>query len=106
MRTGTINPRVLIALTQTREVQQQTRAVAREIQRRARRMAPRRTGALRRSIRVERERDPATKAIEFWVGWDKRIAWYGALVELGTEDTRARPHLRPAADEINREGNA
>jgi HK97 gp10 family phage protein len=104
VRIGQVDRRVIAALTQTREVQTQMRAVANEVRKRARQKAPKRTGRLRRSIRVERERDIHTKEIEFRVGWDKSIAWYGAMVELGTERTRARPHLRPAADEINNEG--
>ena len=105
MKSGPINPRVLIAVTQTREVQQQTRRIANEIRKRARRKAPKRTGRLRRSRWVERERDPETKAIEFWVGWKKSVAWYGGIVEMGSEKQPARPHLRPAADEVQREGN-
>lgn len=93
---------VIAALTQTPEVKRQVRAVAVEVRRLARQKAPVRTGALRRSIRVENVYDRETGRVEYRVGWDKRIAWYGGLVELGTEDTPARPHLRPAADEINR----
>jgi HK97 gp10 family phage protein len=82
-------------------VKKQVRAVAAEIRKIARQKAPKETGALRRGIRVENVYDRETGMVEYHVGWDKRTAFYGALVELGTEDTPARPHLRPAADEIN-----
>lgn len=99
LRVGKIRPNVVKALTQVPEIKRQVRAVAREVQVLARQKAPKRTGALRRSIKVDNvyERGYVTHR----VGWDKRIAFYGPLVELGTEDTAAQPHLRPAADEIN-----
>lgn len=102
MRHSRIRPEVIAALTQTREVKQQVRRVAAAIRDDARRLAPKRTGALRRSIKVENVYDPATGKVEYRVGWDKRIAFYGPLLELGTEDTAARPHLRPAADKFRR----
>jgi HK97 gp10 family phage protein len=98
MRHGPIRREVIAALTQTPTVKRQVRAVAAAIRDDARRLAPRRTGALRRSIKVENVYDPTTGRVEYRVGWDKRIAHYGGLVELGTEDTPARPHLRPAAE--------
>lgn len=98
MRYGPIRREVIAALTQTPTVKRQVRAVAATIRDDARRMAPRRTGALRRSLRVENVYDPRTGMVEYRVGWDKRIAFYGPLVELGTEDSPAQPHLRPAAD--------
>ena len=53
---------------------------------------------MRRSIRVDNVLDPQTGEVIHRVGWDKRIAYYGPLVEGGTEDTRPRPHLLPAAE--------
>lgn len=91
-----IRPEVLAALSQLPEVTKQTRAVANAIRRDARRLAPKRTGNLRRHIRVERRYDKATRMVTYVVGWDAQ-AWYGFLVEAGTEHSRPRPHLVPAA---------
>lgn len=91
-----IRPEVLAALSQLPEVSKQTRAVANAIRRDARALAPKRTGNLRRHIRVERRLNRATREVSYAVGWDRK-AWYGWIVERGTERTRARPHLIPAA---------
>jgi HK97 gp10 family phage protein len=91
-----IRPEVLAALSQLPEVTKQTRAVANAIRRDARRLAPKRTGNLRRHIRVERRYDPATRTVAYGVGWDAQ-AWYGWIVESGSEHSRPRPHLVPAA---------
>lgn len=101
MRIGPLRPEVIAAVTQAPSVKKQVRAVANEVRKIAREKAPRETGALKRSIKVENFYDSGTGMVEYRVGWDKRTAFYGPLVELGTEDTPARPHLRPAADEIN-----
>ena len=101
MRVGPLRPEVIAAVTQAPSVKKQVRAVANEIRKIARQKAPKETGALRRGIQVENSYDRETGLVEYHVGWNKYTAWYGALVELGTEDTPARPHLRPAADEIN-----
>lgn len=98
MRTsGRVRPEVLAALSQTREVKAQVRAVANEIRKDARRRAPKVTGALRRGLQVVNYYDPETGMVEYHVGWSRGTAWYGLLVEMGTEDTAAQPHLRPAA---------
>lgn len=91
-----LRPDVLAALSQTPEVARQVRQVANAIRRDARRLAPRRTGTLRRGIAVERVYDRETGQVVFLVGWSKR-AWYGWMVEAGTEDTPPAPHLVPAA---------
>jgi HK97 gp10 family phage protein len=101
MRVGRIRPEVIAAVTQAPSVKKQVRTVANEIRKIARQKAPKETGALRRGIQVENVYDKQTGMVEYHVGWNRYTAWYGALVELGTEDTPARPHLRPAADEIN-----
>ena len=101
MRVGPLRPEVIAAVTQAPSVKRQVRLVANEIRKIARQKAPKETGALRRGIQVENVYDRQTGLVEYHVGWNKYTAWYGALVELGTEDTPARPHLRPAADEIN-----
>lgn len=101
MRVGRLRDEVIAAVTQAPSVKKQVRAVAAEVRKLARQKAPKETGALRRSIQVENFYDRETGMVEYRVGWNKRIAHYGGLIELGTEDTPARPHLRPAADEIN-----
>ncbi|MFI5833216.1 HK97 gp10 family phage protein [Micromonospora sp. NPDC051300] len=93
-----IRPEVLAALSQVPEVQKQVRHVANAIRRDAGRLAPKRSkkGTLRRNIEVERVYDPVTRRVSYLVGWGQK-AWYGWLVEAGTEDALPRPHLVPAA---------
>lgn len=91
-----IRPNVLRALSQVPEVTKQVREEAREIARDARKLAPRRTGNLARNITVERVYDKSARTVSYIVGWGPK-AWYGWLVEAGTEDTIARPHIVPAA---------
>lgn len=91
-----LRPEVLAALSQVPEVAKQVRAVANGIRRDARRLAPKETGNLRRGMQVERVYDAKTRRVTFLVGWGGR-AWYGWMVESGTEDTPPRPHLVPAA---------
>jgi HK97 gp10 family phage protein len=91
-----IRREVLAALTQVKEVKAQTREVAMAIRKDARALAPRRTGNLRRGIRIQQVYDRRTRAVSYIVGWDKS-AWYGRLVEFGTEHSQPRPHLVPAA---------
>jgi HK97 gp10 family phage protein len=99
LRIGRIRRNAIEALTQVPEVKRQVRTVAREVQKLAKSNAVRQSGLMRRSIRVESAFD---RGIAFYrVGWDTRVAFWGPLVELGTDDTPAQPHLRPAADEIN-----
>jgi HK97 gp10 family phage protein len=78
------------------QVVDQMRRTAQDIQRDARRLAPRRTGLLRRNIQIEQVFDETTQTPVFLVGWGPK-AWYGRLVEFGTEHSTARPHLVPAA---------
>lgn len=101
MEHGPFRPEVLAAISQAPSVKRQVRAAAVEIRKEARRRVPRDTGNLARAIVVENVYDPETGLVEYRVGWRKRDGFYGPLVELGTEDTPARPHLRPAADLIN-----
>lgn len=101
MQLGRIRPEAITALTRVPEIKRQVRAVAAAIRDDARAHAPRDTGALRRSIKVDNVLDDQGRVV-YRVGWDKRIAYYGPMVEGGTEDTRARPHLKPAAEKYNR----
>lgn len=87
---------VLAALSQLPQVSRQMGEVADAIQRDARQLAPKRTGNLSRHIRVERRYDRATREVTYAVGWDNE-AWYGWMVENGTEHSAPRPHLVPAA---------
>ena len=91
-----IRPEVLAALSQVPEVSKQVRQVANAIRRDARQLAPRRTGTLKRNIAVERVFDEKTRSVSFIVGWAPK-AFYGWLVEAGSEDTVPHPHLVPAA---------
>jgi HK97 gp10 family phage protein len=91
-----IRREVLAALSQVPEVAAQSREVANAIRRDARALAPVRSGNLRRNIQVERVYDKATGRVEYAVGWGPK-AWYGWLVEAGTEHSAPRPHLVPAA---------
>jgi HK97 gp10 family phage protein len=100
MKIGKISPQALAALSQVPEVKKQVRAVAAEIRDEARRLAPKETGTLRRSIKVINVYDKDTKNVEYRVGWDKDVAFYGPMIEFGTEDTPPQPHLRPAADKF------
>ena len=69
--------------------------VAAVIARDAARLAPVRTGNLRRNITVERER--VGGVWHYLVGWAP-AAYYGRYVEFGGErNRRPRPHLVPAA---------
>lgn len=90
------DPRALREIANSPEVQAVARQLAKDIQRDARRLAPKRSGNLRRNIKVEEITDLETGIEGFAVGWDDR-GWYGPMVENGTEDTQPRPHLIPAA---------
>jgi HK97 gp10 family phage protein len=88
---------VLIALSQVPEVLKETREKAADIARDARRLAPKRTGNLRRrGIGIERMKDEKTGQTIYGVGWTP-AGFYGWMVEAGTEHSPPRPHLVPAA---------
>lgn len=92
--------RTLVEIANSDEVQQELLKLAKDIQRDARRLAPKETGRLRRGIAVEEITDLATGIEGYAVGWNDR-AFYGWLVEGGHEDGNEpvppRPHLIPAA---------
>lgn len=98
MQLGPIDRRVIAALSRTPQIKKQLRLVANEIRKEARRLAPKDTGALKRGIGVDNVLGENGQA-EFRVGWTGS-AFYGGLLELGTEDTPPRPHLRPAAIKV------
>jgi HK97 gp10 family phage protein len=91
MRVGRINEQAIRDLARAQEVDASLRAGANRVLAEARREAPVRTGRLRRSLTVVKVGN------EYRVGWNPAIAPYGPLVEGGTNDTRAQPHLVPAA---------
>ena len=88
--------KALRELANSEQVQKECRALANDIRRDARALAPKRTGNLARHIEVEPITDLDTGIEGFAVGWGDK-AWYGQMVEQGTEKTTARPHLVPAA---------
>ena len=100
MEVGRLRPEVLQALTRTPVVKKQMRLVAGEIRKEARILAQgsRDSGNLIRSIAVDNVLNDEG-LVEFRVGWAKR-GFYGSLVELGTVDTPAQPHLRPSAIKV------
>lgn len=83
-------------LANSEQVQKECRALAKDIQRDARLLAPEKTGNLRRHIEIEEITDLDTGVEGFAVGWGDK-AFYGQMVEQGTEKTRPQPHLVPAA---------
>src|SRR4051794_25378099 len=92
---GRSDPRELRNIANSPEVQDVAHEQAKDIQRDARRLAPRRTGNLRRHIEVEKI--VTDQALEGWaIGWGDR-AFYGPFVEDGGERRAPRPHLVPAA---------
>lgn len=96
LRPGRIRPDVLAALTRVPEVAKQVRQGANAIRRDARKLAPKVTGNLRKSLSVERVYDKETRTVSYIVGWSPQ-GWYGWMVETGTEDVAPQPHLVPAA---------
>jgi HK97 gp10 family phage protein len=90
------DPKALRDIANSPEVQAVARDLAEAVKKDARRLAPKRTGNLRRHIVVEEITDLETGVEGFAVGWDDK-GWYGWLVETGTEDTAPKPHLVPAA---------
>lgn len=98
MRIDRINNKAVADLADAPSVVRQEGTVADQILAGARRLAPVLTGALLRSLTIEKV--PGVGEIEFRIGWDRTIASYGPLVEFGTEDTPAQPHLRPGANGV------
>jgi HK97 gp10 family phage protein len=95
VRIGQIRPDVVKALAQTAAVRSQGRRVAAAIRDEARRRAPKRTGALRKSIKVTAHRGSDTGGIPYHT---VDAIWYAGFVEFGTINAAAKPFLRPAAD--------
>jgi HK97 gp10 family phage protein len=86
---------LLRALSRTPEVKTAVRKRAEAIAADARRLAPVQSGRLREAITVEDASEGGD--VKYRVGWDTDVAFYGWMVEAGTIDTPAQPHLRPAA---------
>lgn len=90
------DPRALRDIANMPGPQAEALALARAIQKDARRLAPKRDGNLRRNIKVEETTDLNTGIEGYAVGWDDK-AFYGPFVESGTTRSRPFPHLIPAA---------
>lgn len=90
------DPRALHEIANSDEVQRELHKLAKDIQRDARRLVPKRSRNLSRHIEVEEITDLDTGIEGYAVGWGDK-GWYGMMVELGTEDTDPQPHLVPAA---------
>jgi HK97 gp10 family phage protein len=90
------DPDALRDIANSPEVQAEARDLAKDIQRDARRLAPRRRGNLARHIEVEEITDLTTGIEGYAVGWGDK-AFYGPFVEDGGEGRTPRPHLVPAA---------
>lgn len=91
---GRISRTTLAELLRQKGIARQVEEGANRVRDTARGLAPVRTGTLRNSIQTERHTD-ASGEVAYRVGWDS-TADYGFFVEVGTEDTPAQPHLRPA----------
>jgi HK97 gp10 family phage protein len=74
------------------------RAGSRIIVKEAKRLCPKRTGALRRSIGAVRGRTNKQDERSMLVGFKKPGRRYAHLVEFGTVHSAAKPFLRPALD--------
>ena len=74
-------------------VQKSTLQAAKEVEATAKRLAPKATGELRNSIRAVKSKFKDGGAIII-SGNDK--AFYAHMVEYGTVNMSAKPHLRPA----------
>jgi len=100
MSSPAVQSAILATLSRDKAVTGEVAKSSRLVRDEARRRAPRRTGDLRRSLKSQRYYNPRTRQVEYRVGWDRSIAFYGWMVEAGTEHSAAQPHLRPAADQF------
>lgn len=88
--------RALRELANSPQAQDEAREQALAIRRDARRFAPKRTGRLSRNIVIEEITNLKTGVEGYAVGWNDK-AFYGWMVEAGTEHSKPQPHLVPAA---------
>jgi HK97 gp10 family phage protein len=89
------NPFLEQQWTASHEAESMLSGVGARIAESARFMAPRLTGALAVSIRVDMTTDGEDRAVEILADVP-----YAGYVEFGTSDTPAQPFLRPALDEV------
>jgi HK97 gp10 family phage protein len=89
------DPQALRELANSAGPQEEAHKCVKAIQRDARTLAPKKTGNLSRHIAIEEITDLDTGVEGYAVGWDDK-AFYGWMVENGTERTAAQPHLIPA----------
>lgn len=90
------DPKALRELANSEQAQDACLKWAKDIQRDARALVPKRSRNLSRHIEIEPITDLETGIEGYAVGWGDK-GWYGWMVENGTEDTPASPHLVPAA---------
>jgi len=100
MSSPAVQSAILATLSRNKAVTGEVAKSSRLVRDEARRRAPHVTGDLRRSLKSQRYYNPRTRQVEYRVGWDRSIAFYGWMVEAGTEHSAAQPHLRPAADQF------
>lgn len=76
-------------------------AMAKVIYEQARENAPVATGKLRDAIYRVYSKDRSTDVVKtYQIGWNRRKAPHGHLVEFGTSRAPAHPFLRPAFDHV------
>lgn len=86
--------------SQTPAVERAMERLAQQIHDDAVVMAPRKTGALRRSLMVLRHEEDGV--VTYRVGWDVDIAEYGPAIEFGSGDLSPQPHIRPSGNKAKR----
>lgn len=100
MRHGKVNQAAVDELLRNPALARRLEDIGEEWVRRARALAPvGETGNLRDHIEAELVVENGRVAVR--VGWTDQAS-YGMDVELGTEDTAAQPHIRPAGDSLRR----
>jgi HK97 gp10 family phage protein len=106
VRFGPFRPEVLAAISQNPAVARQVKAVAAQVQDRARQLAPKETGKGARGIYVKRHFDQQTREVSYRVGF-RPSRFYMRFIEQGWKHTGGqhipgKHFLGRAADEINR----
>ena len=96
--------RALEPAMQKKIIRKAARRAAKPVLDRARAFAPRRSGALERSLKIRalrrsRRRTAIGVQVSTDKGWFKGDEFYGAFVELGTKHIEAKKYLRDARDQ-------
>jgi HK97 gp10 family phage protein len=77
-------------------LRQALRPGANEVLREARALIPVKTGESRKALAIGIKTAPQRYAARLVVGMRQERAWIHHLIEFGTRNTRAQPHMRPA----------